>query len=70
MDSLWYYTIELFVSPENNAWTLNVMITCVAFIVFMFSNMQIRNSIWRMESGKGADYKVSIWSDIKQLFYK
>jgi len=45
MDSLWYYTLELFVSPENNAWILNVMITCVAFIVFMFSNMQIRNSI-------------------------
>ena len=69
-ESLWWYMLVEFVNPENNAWTLQSMVMCLALIVFMVNHIQIRNSIWRIEHPYHQDRKVTLWSDIKQLFKK
>jgi len=38
--------------------------------VFMVNHIQIRNAIWRMENPNDQDTKITLWSDIKQLFKK
>ena len=69
-ESLWWYMLIEFINPENNAWALQSMVTCIALIVFMVNHIQIRNASWRMENPNDQDTKITLWSDIKQLFKK
>tara|TARA_Y100000310_G_C20037719_1_gene514723 strand:+ start:289 stop:477 length:189 start_codon:yes stop_codon:yes gene_type:complete len=49
MDSILYYTWEMFTSLETNAWWLMMVVFTFTCITFIVTNVMIRKSIEKIE---------------------